>query len=309
MLSISKISGLLLPVWCLLAASPAIAQDTTFKRWHYTKDGRDFKFTAKFEGLSEENAVFSNRAGKLAEIPLEQLSRQALEDLIVMFAPAASAEDTSGGKDATTAGASGNDAPEADVANGDAPRWKVKLIKDFTKAVDEIERFRTKLYKGSEKWTSVKFEQKSREFASKVSSYSLSFDFPAEIVSISKSKLRNRQSYHEVTISIAEVGEWYLHLSKYTQYEINKDLKIAQLFPRDRKDVPKVPSGKRIHEDTTDADVGTKVKVTCSGLVWLKEGDPRGFRNRTLNLPKVLESGITREDRTYNLAISGVYIE
>lgn len=151
----------------------ANAQNPGYKRWRYTSKGKEVAFTARFVGLSGESAVFENRKNKKAEILLSKLTRESLEDIVILTAPVVDDDDVS------TAG-------ETKPSSTPKVRWLRELSTDFEKSVREIEIYRSKLYSGSEKWTETKRSAMKSQFYRELKSYKHEFDIPCQIVSIER---------------------------------------------------------------------------------------------------------------------------
>ena len=272
----------------LVLCSVSTAQETGFKRWHYTKDGEVVKFTAKFVGLSEENAVFANRKGKLAEIPLEALTRESLEDLVVMHAPALQQPNVNA------------EAPQEQNQNGDVPRWKRKLSSDLDRAVAKLEKDKRDIFKGSEKWNENTVREAEKNFDTVISSQLIECIVPCEIVNISAPD----RSKYKTTLSVPGAGE-------FTQY-----------FEKRREGSRRYRSYRTIADP--NVDIGSKVKLTCH--IGLSKSDPYKPKNLTgtfgvsnyqrqtaLNLDAkfspLLGTSVSLGDQTYYLIYRGFHVE
>ena len=284
---------LLFSLVTLTTSINCFGQDAGFKRWRYEKDGKEVVFTAKFKGLSEENAVFSNRENKLAEIPLEKLSRESLEDLVVMFVPPANAPGDVAGAD---------NAPKAEEANnaGNDSPWKKKLTRDFTKTVGEVEKIYKTHFKGIEKWTETKRDQKEAEFLSKLASHRQSFTIPCTVQSISS-------------------------LNSGLGFGIGRDFYSVTLRGEGIRDMT-IPLHKRAI-GSLDVDKGTKVELECTlGISnigpsklqggFATQGVPYSvFKNNVtkdysdIKLPDAIDTGVKKNGRTYYPSILSCRID
>lgn len=290
-------SALLTVLLFLISSSVSFAQDTSFKRWRYTKDGKVAVFTAKFVGLSEENAVFSNRKNKLAKIPLEALARESLEDLVVMHAPAVTTDGQQLNENDHTP------KEQADTSKGE-PRWKRKLSSDLDKAMVRIEKAKKDYFKGSEKWNENKLNQAKEKFDAVIRSELIECIIPCEIVSVATPENpRRSNSKYKTTLLVKGIGE-------FTQ-----DLKQRQSSARHRS-----------YRTIADANIniGSKVKLKCQ--IGFSKSDPYNMqavsgsfgvsqyqRQTELSIDAkfspLLGTSVSRGGQTYYLIYRGFHVE
>ena len=243
-----------------LPVSVAFGQGTEYKRWEYLSGDKVVRFTGKFIGLDGEAAVFSNRENKRAKIPLDGLTRDSLEDLVVSYAPVIELP-----------ASSERDMSETD----DGPRWLGKLNKDFAKAVNDLEKFRSKLYAGSDKWTEPKKRAKDKEFLANVADAHTELTLPCKIVSI----LNASRSEYAAKLSSSGIEDFQL-----SHLRTKRGIYISQVI------------------DDVNVDVGTKVKLDCDVSI----STSSKHRNNPLG---VLESGITINGRTYYLLFRLIHVK
>ena len=289
----NSLQSVFLPVLLFLVlCSVSTAQEASFKRWHYTKDGKVVKFTAKFSGLSEENAVFANREGKLAEIPLEALTRESLEDLVVMHAPALRQPN-------------GNaEAPKEQDQNGDVPRWKRKLSSDLDKAMAKLEKDKKAIFKGSEKWNENTVRQAEGKFDAAIGSCLIECIVPCEIVNVSAPEKPWGRGKYKTTLLVPGVGEF------------------TQVLDQRREGSRRYRSYRTIADP--NIDIGSKVKLKCH--IGFSKSDPYKVQSATgtfgfqqyqqqteLNLDSkfspLLGTSVSRGDQTYYLIYRGFHVE
>jgi len=297
MFACSLKSSLMIALLFVVPVSVSVGQDTEFKRWHYTKNGEVVKFTAKFRGLSEESAVFANRENKLAEIPLASLTRESLEDLVVMHAPAANKNKE---QDSELAGVP---ARQAGLAP-DAPPWKKKLSRDLEKAVATIEKAKKDYFKGSEKWNENRVNETKEKFNTGLRSYLIECEIPCEILSVAPPENSGSNGTYETKLSVAGIGDFTLNLQR-----------MRDGFRRTRTIAD------------PNIDIGSKAKLKCyigfsksnpyaksipfgfSGAMSLSRYEQLNQASRDLKFSPLLGTSISRGKQTYYLVYREFHVE